>query len=86
MYVQGGTAKAQYCKLGYVDKHAKDARNVVVYGWGDKRRACTVFDKEAQQLQHDSSLMLPHVQKKPNERTLLRMGMGRTYNAKLLRP
>ena len=57
IYVRG-TGKAQYSKIGYVDNHAKEARNAVA---GNKRRAWTnpAFDKEAQLLQEDSVRMPP---------------------------
>jgi hypothetical protein len=47
-----GTGKTQCAEIGHVKNPAKEARNAVACGCGDKRRACTnpVFDKEAQQL------------------------------------
>ncbi len=82
-----GTGKTQCAGIGHVNNPAKEARNAIVCGCGDKRRACTnsVFDKEAQQLQQDLAL---NSFLKPNERELLRMGTDCTHSdgAQLLRP
>jgi hypothetical protein len=82
-----GTGKTQCAEIGHVNNPAKEARNAIVCGCGDKRRACTnsVFDKEAQQLQQDLALTSFL---KPNERELLRMGTDCTHSdgAQQLRP
>jgi hypothetical protein len=38
---EGETGIIQYSKIARINNPAKEARNAVVCGWGDERRACT---------------------------------------------